>query len=192
MNTAIVEIEKINSRLEEAQKLKVRWAAAQEVAKLAPTILIESVAVPELERVANEVLTVISDGMRVHIETLSTKKDGGAKEVLNVIVSDREGSRPIEDYSGGETFRVAIAFALAQSALLNQRDSAPADFLFIDEGWGSLDKTGVRALSEVIGGLTSMYSLVWIITHVDAAAECLPQQVWVSRGPDGTSRIDAR
>ena len=85
--------------------------------------------------------------------------------------------------------RIDIAFALAQSALIGQRGRSPVDWLIVDEGWGSLDTAGIEALKDTFTGLQQRYSLLLVITHVDAVAECLPQQIRVTGHHDG-SRLE--
>lgn len=165
-----------------------RWSSTLEVAQLAPVLVIENFAIPTLESEVNSVLASISStGMSVELRTQRQKARGeGLIETLDIIIRDETGERAYEDYSGGEQFRVDIAFALAQSTLLASRRSSPVDWLIIDEGWGTLDTGGVEALKDVLTSLQQRYSLLLVITHVESVAECLPHQIVVERSPDGS------
>lgn len=165
-----------------------KWSATREVAALAPTLVLESVAIPVLEAEANRVLGLISStGMHVRLLTQRAKASGdGQIETLDIHVRDETGDRPYEDYSGGEQFRLDVAFALAQSVLVGSRARAPLDWLIIDEGWGCLDPDGIAALRDVVTALQSRYSTLLVVTHVPEVAECLPSQLTVTRGARGS------
>jgi len=179
-------------RLEEHRREIEIWRATLTVAMTAPTILLENFAIPTLEAAANRVLEQISTaGLRVEIRTQAERKSGeGQKEVLEIVAHDENGARAYEAFSGGERFRLDIALALGQHALLGRSASA-ADWLIIDEGWGTLDQQGLDALSDVFAGLQKRYSTLLIITHLPDVADCLPRSIRVTKGAEG-SRLDVR
>lgn len=185
---AAVQAAGLRERHDDALRDVTKWRSTREVARLAPVLLLEAVAIPLLEAEANRVLSTISStGMQVRLDTQRAKSRGdGMIETLDIAVRDEAGERPYEDFSGGEQFRIDIAFALAQSVLLGGRRRAPVDWLIVDEGWGSLDGDGVASLKDVFTGLQRRYSLLLVITHVPAVAECLPQQITVVKTPTGS------
>lgn len=73
------------------------------------------------------------------------------------------GPRDVATLSGGETFLASLALALAVKDLLST--SVDLDSFFIDEGFGTLDKTTVQGVADVLESLRRDGSLVGIITH---------------------------
>ena len=61
------------------------------------------------------------------------------------------------------------------------------DSLFIDEGFGSLDREVLGRAIDTLAGLTEGERLVGIISHVDALAERIPRQIVVKKGAEGSS-----
>lgn len=99
-----------------------------------------------------------------------------------ILVEDRfDGGRlrQITTLSGGETFIVSLALALALSDI---GEVSGSDILFIDEGFGSL---GGDDLHKAIQALQSLHSLrarrVGIISHIPEVAERIPVQIRVQR-----------
>jgi exonuclease SbcC len=99
--------------------------------------------------------------------------------------NDGEG-RSVKTLSGGETFLASLALALALAEGLAQlsaegQASVALESLFLDEGFGALDREAldvvVSALDELHGG----QRLVGIVTHVRELAERLPARLEVSR-----------
>ena len=78
--------------------------------------------------------------------------------------------------SGGESFVVSLALALALMSLGNQTISA--DILFIDEGFGSLDQD---TLQTVIDTLATLHHIsqrkIGLISHVEILKERIPLKV---------------
>ena len=96
--------------------------------------------------------------------------------------------RPSSTISGGESFLVSLALALALSDIGNRLS---VDTLFIDEGFGSLSG---EPLQNAIATLHSLHSRtgrhVGIISHVDELRERIPVQIQVVQSPhDSCSKI---
>ena len=110
---------------------------------------------------------------------------------LDINVYDRlTGSeRSVKSLSGGETFIAALAIALSLSEVVqNTSKGAVVEALFIDEGFGSLDK---EALTKAIAVLEQIGEnrMVGVISHVDDMKEGIAQQLAIIKSHDGSSRI---
>ena len=110
---------------------------------------------------------------------------------LDINVYDRlTGSeRSVKSLSGGETFIAALAIALSLSEVVqNTSKGAVVEALFIDEGFGSLDK---EALTKAITVLEQIGEnrMVGVISHVDDMKEGIAQQLAIIKSHDGSSRI---
>ena len=110
---------------------------------------------------------------------------------LDINVYDRlTGSeRSVKSLSGGETFIAALAIALSLSEVVqNTSKGAVVEALFIDEGFGSLDK---EALTKAIAVLEQIGEnrMVGVISHVDDMKEGIAQQLAIIKSHDGSSHI---
>jgi exonuclease SbcC len=92
--------------------------------------------------------------------------------------------RSVRTLSGGETFVVSLALALALSDSIAGRHTLGA--LFLDEGFGSLDAETLNNVAEVLASLTSTGRMVGIISHVSSLTELMPQRLLVSKSESGS------
>ncbi len=95
------------------------------------------------------------------------------------------GERPVRTLSGGESFLASLALALALS---EQLGGGKLGALFLDEGFGSLDRETLEVVSEVLQSLPSEGRLVGVVTHIEELAERFADRVVVEKSPRG-SRI---
>ena len=148
-------------------------------------------AVPMLENVANELLARLSDNkMVINLELKEGRIDratGLPSEALEITISDEQGSRSYETFSGGETFRIDFAIRISMSKLLATRSGAPLPILFIDEGFGSQDSTGQERLIEVIQSISEDFEKIMVITHVDSMKENFNQQIEIAKTESGST-----
>ena len=108
---------------------------------------------------------------------------------INVYDQLTGSERSVKSLSGGETFIAALAIALSLSEVVqNTSKGAVVEALFIDEGFGSLDK---EALNKAIAVLEQIGEnrMVGVISHVDDMKEGIAQQLAIIKSHDGSSRI---
>ena len=97
----------------------------------------------------------------------------------------------VNTLSGGESFMVSLALALALSSTTGKMFSV--DTLFIDEGFGSLSENYLDNVMETLNRLYDMGGRrVGIISHVKLLKERVTTQIQVSRDPKNNtvSRIE--
>ncbi len=151
-----------------------------------PAMVIEA-AVPEIECEANRLLSRMTDGCtQVGFETQRRTKAGDVREALRIRISDESGTRPYENYSGGEQFRVNFAIRIALSKLLTRRSGAKLRTLIIDEGFGTQDLDGRQRLVEAIDALKDDFARVLVITHIEQLKSAFPTRIEVTRSPEGS------
>ncbi|MCS5647934.1 MAG: SMC family ATPase [Dehalococcoidia bacterium] len=147
-------------------------------------------AVPMLENTAKELLARLSDNkMTIKLELKEGRIDratGLPSEELNITISDEQGTRSYETFSGGETFRIDFSIRIAMSKLLASRSGSPLPILFIDEGFGSQDTIGQGRLIEVIQSISEDFEKIIVITHVDSMKENFDQQIEISKTEYGS------
>ncbi|MEO8112545.1 MAG: SbcC/MukB-like Walker B domain-containing protein, partial [Ginsengibacter sp.] len=102
-----------------------------------------------------------------------------------------EERRSVRTLSGGETFIVSLALALALSDLASK--NVRIESLFIDEGFGSLDP---EALDVAISTLEQLQvesnKTIGIISHVDSLKERIETQIQLEKNSSGFSKIIIR
>ncbi len=150
-------------------------------------MIIES-ALPEIEEEANKLLNRLTDGvMKVKFQTQREKKsDGELKETLDILISDQEGEKNYEMFSGGEAFRINFAVRVALSKLLARRAGAKLKVLVIDEGFGTQDASGRSHLVEAINSVTDDFEMVLVITHIQDIKDLFPIKIEITKDRDGS------
>lgn len=155
-----------------------------------PALLIEQ-ALPQIEERANQILDRLSNGqLSLRFITQAEYKDKkreDRKETLEIQISDPNGVRPYEMYSGGESFRVNFALRLALAQVLAQRKGARLQTLIIDEGFGSQDSQGRQRLIEAINLIRPEFAKILVITHLDELKDAFPVRIEVEKGARGST-----
>lgn len=100
----------------------------------------------------------------------------------------REGeTRKVSTLSGGETFMVSLAMALALAELT--RGQAEIDTLFIDEGFGTLDQESLEDVLNMLNQIQNRGLMIGIISHIKTLTSALPINLKLQKAQDGTSKI---
>ena len=97
-------------------------------------------------------------------------------------------SRSANTLSGGETFIVSLALSLALSSLSSNR--MKIESLFIDEGFGALDKETLQTALMMLDKLQSSGRKVGVISHLTEMLEQIPVKVNVVRLSPGKSKVE--
>lgn len=144
-----------------------------------PALIIEN-AVPELERIANDILGQMSGGKNyLKFETQKELKSrSGMAETLDIIVGDWAGERIYETYSGGEQLRIDFAIRFALAELLARRAGSKVDWLTIDEGFGSQSDEFLPMVIDAVKQVASRFGVVLVISHVKAVQEAFEQKIF--------------
>lgn len=97
--------------------------------------------------------------------------------------------RDVSTLSGGESFLVSLALALALSDLVSNRTRI--DSLFLDEGFGTLDAETLDFALDALDSLNATGKTIGIISHIEAIRERLPVQLKVHMNSGlGISQLD--
>ncbi|MDX1537220.1 exonuclease subunit SbcC [Arsukibacterium sp.] len=86
-----------------------------------------------------------------------------------------DAARDTKTLSGGESFLVSLALALALSDLVSNKTSI--DSLFLDEGFGTLDADTLESALAVLDQLNASGKMIGIISHVEALKQRVPVQI---------------
>jgi exonuclease SbcC len=183
-------------RFRERERLRQQKDEAAEQAQVAATLagllrsdafqawLLES-ALTSLVADASDLLLDMSSGqfeLRIH-----------SKDIEVIDHNDADSTRPVRTLSGGETFQASLALALAlsrQVSSLAASGAAKLESIFLDEGFGTLDETGLDVVAATLENLAATGErMVGVITHVPALADRIPVRFQVTR-TGAKSRIE--
>ncbi|WP_286235623.1 AAA family ATPase [Thalassotalea sediminis] len=105
-----------------------------------------------------------------------------SEEKLALAVIDTWQADTVRDtktLSGGESFLVSLALALALSDLASAKTQI--DSLFLDEGFGTLDNETLEIALDALDNLNASGKMIGIISHVDALKERVDVQIKVHK-----------
>ncbi|SFN83820.1 AAA family ATPase [Mycetocola miduiensis] len=100
-------------------------------------------------------------------------------------------ARATHSLSGGETFLASLALALGLAEVVtNQAGGISLDTLFIDEGFGSLDRETLEIAMSTLDSLRSGGRTIGLISHVEAMKEQIPAKLRITVTDAGDSRVE--
>ncbi len=117
---------------------------------------------------------------RLHGRYQLRRKEGGELELEIIDTWQGEAARDTRTLSGGESFLVSLALALALSDLVSHKTSI--DSLFLDEGFGTLDGETLETAIDALDSLNASGKMIGIISHVESLKERIPVQIRVDKG----------
>ncbi|XAH21758.1 exonuclease subunit SbcC [Xylophilus sp. GW821-FHT01B05] len=117
---------------------------------------------------------------RLHGRYQLARKSVGELELEVVDTWQADAARDTRTLSGGESFLVSLALALALSDLVSHKTSI--DSLFLDEGFGTLDGETLEVALDALDSLNASGKTIGIISHVEALKERIPVQIRVQKG----------
>ena len=140
-------------------------------------------------RAANRRLLPMSDGQFELYRRSSDSLDRRSNQYLDLEVLDNNTGhrRPVGNLSGGESFKASLSLALGLSDTVSQNlGGIQMDALFVDEGFGTLDRKSIENAMDILLGLTGASKLVGIISHREELMEGIPQQIKVRKTKNGS------
>lgn len=116
---------------------------------------------------------------RLHGRYLLQRKVSDALELEVVDTWQADAVRDTRTLSGGESFLVSLALALALSDLVSHKTRI--DSLFLDEGFGTLDSETLDTALDALDALNASGKTIGVISHVEAMKERIPVQIKVKK-----------
>jgi exonuclease SbcC len=154
-------------------------------------LMIENI-LPQLEAETNHILGRLS-AHQLHIQFVtqragrrSNRQTQKLIDTLDILISDVQGTRPYETYSGGEAFRINFAIRLALARLLAQRSGAALQLLVIDEGFGTQDAAGCDRLIAAINAIAPDFSCILVVTHMPQLKAAFETRIEVEKDQSGS------
>lgn len=139
-------------------------------------------------RAANRRLFRMSSGRY----ELSRQQDALGKRTntfldLDVLDNFTGRKRPVSTLSGGESFDASLSLALGLSDTISANlGGIQIDALFVDEGFGTLDKDSINSVLGTLIDLSNASKLVGVISHREELAEVIPQKIVVEKSASGS------
>jgi DNA repair protein SbcC/Rad50 len=102
-----------------------------------------------------------------------------------IVDNDSNLARTPASLSGGEQFIASLALALGMVEMM-ARSGGRLESLWLDEGFGSLDRSNLDAAIEALTSIASRGRMVAIISHIRAVADQVDHVLAVTREATGT------
>lgn len=203
-DTAVRDRDQLKSRADELKQLTTelrRLERARDLHQKLDNLLGQNGLQRELVRDAeNQVVTLAND-------TLQNLSDGD----LSLEADDEAAGRDDKAFalwvrragdafptgvmflSSSQKFRVAVSVALAVGRFATGR-ARPLEAVIIDEGFGSLDKEGLRAMADELKRLQRSQALkrVVLVSHQEEFTDQFPVGYWLRPGESGTTAAPFR
>lgn len=137
---------------------------------------------------ANRRLLPMSDGQyELYRQEDSLGKKSNNYLDLEVLDNYTGHRRPVGNLSGGESFKASLSLALGLSDTVSSNlGGIQMDALFVDEGFGTLDRKSIDSAMEILINLTGSNKLVGVISHREELVENISQQIKVRKTKDGS------
>ncbi|NQZ08106.1 MAG: AAA family ATPase [Algicola sp.] len=143
----------------------------------------QGLTLDHLVYLANKQLT------RLHGRYYLRRKDTEALELLVIDTWQADTVRDTKTLSGGESFLVSLALALALSDLVSHKTSI--DSLFLDEGFGTLDSETLDTALNALDSLNASGKMIGVISHIEAMKDRIPVQIQVIKANGlGVSKLE--
>ena len=144
---------------------------------------VQGLTLDHLVSLANQQLAVLHNRYQL------SRREQGELEIEIIDTWQGDTQRDTRTLSGGESFLVSLALALALSELVSQKTRI--DSLFLDEGFGTLDNETLEMALLTLDNLNAEGKTIGIISHVEALKERIPVQIKVRKGAGmGYSSLD--
>lgn len=128
--------------------------------------------------------------VRLHGRYQLARNSGGELELSVIDTWQADVARDTQTLSGGESFLVSLALALALSDLVSSKTRI--DSLFLDEGFGTLDAETLEVALDALDALNASGKMIGVISHIEALKERVPVQIKLSKSQGlGLSRLAA-
>lgn len=177
-----IKLEEQKDLLEKKMKLEHKLALLSDLEKLFKgKKFVEFVAANKLKYVSIEASKRLKEithgnyGLEVDENSrfiIRDYKNGGAK-------------RDSTTLSGGETFLASLSLALALSAQIQLKGTAPLELFFLDEGFGTLDDELLEVVMSSLERIHNEKLKVGIISHVESIKNRVPVKLMIAPAESG-------
>ncbi|MBC7321026.1 AAA family ATPase [bacterium] len=142
------------------------------------------------EFLMREVMESIIDRASIQLSSLTQGRYSfslASDESADIVINDNwypDRRRKTYSLSGGESFLASISLAIAIAEEI--RGKRAVDCLFIDEGFGALDDTGLDNVVSALAELENSGIMIGVITHNKELASRFPYRIEVEKDERGS------
>ncbi len=149
---------------------------------------IQAAGFDSIIKAANRRLLPMSEGQyELYRQEDSLGKKSNTFLDLEVLDNFTGHRRPVCNLSGGESFKASLSLALGLSDTVSSHlGGVQMDALFIDEGFGTLDRKSIDSAMDILINLSGANKLVGVISHREELVENIPQQIKIKKTKDGS------
>ncbi len=97
--------------------------------------------------------------------------------------------RSVKTLSGGQTFQASLSLALALAESVQSQSETKQNFFFLDEGFGSLDRSSLQIVFDTLKSLRKENRIVGLISHVEELQEEIDIYLKLTNSPDNGTKI---
>ena len=98
-------------------------------------------------------------------------------------------TRSVGTLSGGETFLASLSLAIAIVEVVSLLHNKPLDFVFLDEGFGTLDENSIEMVMTALRRLRETKLVFGLITHEELVKFKTPTRIEVYKSAEEGSRV---
>lgn len=138
---------------------------------------------------SNLYLNQLSSG-RYQMDRRDGEIGGGGYKGLELEICDgyQGGNRPVGTLSGGEMFLASLSLAFGLSDVVQRgAGGIRLDSIFIDEGFGTLDRETREAVMQSLAQIRASGRVVGLISHVEELRDVIPARIEVQKNDAGES-----
>ena len=184
------EFEKASNEFKVASRLYrlVRGTSAGTV-KITLEQFVQASGFDGIVEAANRRLQPMTEG-QFKLRRVDNANDISGKNFLDLQAFDSHTQRwrPVGDLSGGESFKASLSLALGLSDTVSANSGGvQLDALFIDEGFGTLDRRSLTDAIEILNTLSGNNKQVGVISHREELFENIKQKIIVTKGNGGST-----
>ena len=182
-------VKNLQQMIKRAAELQQEQQALKSTAALANELAGSLRANQFIAYIQEEALRVLAEDGSKHLHTLSQGRYALACDEQEFSVVDHWNAdevRSVKTLSGGESFLASLALALALAERLASfsaegKAQQRLESLFLDEGFGSLDRETLDVVVQGIEALHGGQRMVGVVTHIPELAERMPARVEVAK-----------
>ncbi len=119
-------------------------------------------------------------------ESLRIELDESNNFIIRDYLNDGK-TRSVKTLSGGQTFQAAFSLALA---LADNMEKGKAEFFFLDEGFGSLDRESLELVFDSLKSLKHENRTVGVISHVQELKQEIDTFITVTKNGEEGSFVE--
>lgn len=186
LTEVVTQIRRVEEAREEAERKAAERDAVGGERDVAKKLVSELAANRFKKWIFDEIFLALVNGANLRLADLTSGQyelavTNNDFEVIDHFAADNR--RGVKSLSGGETFLVslALAVALADEVGANARSQVALDSFFLDEGFGTLDSESLEVVARVISDLGAAGKTIGIVTHTEELAEQMPVRYEVRR-----------